>query len=76
MPEALFLVLTLGAFAATVGMILSKKYSGYGVAVAGGPALLHAGTAPASLKLARGAVPDDKEDDPTDPSWAIFMRAM
>jgi hypothetical protein len=75
MLEALSLVLTLGAFAAAVGTILSKEYSGYGAAMAGGPAL-HAGTATASLKLARGGVPDDKEDDPTDPSWAIFMRAM
>jgi len=75
-PEGIFqmlatlaLVLTLMAFASTIGMVLAREYGGY------------AGTArfgrmtSAPLRRAGGLV-DDKEPDPVDPSWAIFMRAL
>jgi hypothetical protein len=50
-------------------MVLAKEYGGY----AGAARSIRLTAAP--LRRAGGSV-DDKEPDPVDPSWAIFMRAL
>jgi hypothetical protein len=69
MLATLALILTLTAFASTVGMVLAKEYGGY----AGAARSIRLTAAP--LRRAGGSV-DDKEPDPVDPSWAIFKRAL